>query len=171
MTDRCTLGHSATPIHGPSRDGAPSVSSKLLGHLVLALGRHVRQLHEEGHKAPREIEELTALVTFLVNVRHHPPSLAGEFGTNHHARMSNRLVLSKSEAAERLGISVRSIERLVAGGRLPQVQVGGLARVRVSDLEAFVNDLSPHAASPIDERRADHPGSRMFRTQPNDRSA
>ena len=56
--------------------------------------------------------------------------------------MPDRLLVTKAEAAERLGVSVRTIERLVATGRLPQVHVERLARFRVSDLEAYVNSLA-----------------------------
>jgi excisionase family DNA binding protein len=107
---------------------------------------------------PREVEELSALLTFLVSVRHHPPTVAD--GTIHHARMSSRLLLTKSEAAERLGVSVRSIERLVASGQLPQVQLGGLARFRASDLEAFVSGLPRHSTPQADGELANDQGSR-----------
>ena len=49
---------------------------------------------------------------------------------------------SIGEAAQRLCVSVRTVERLVATGRLPQVRVERLARFRVSDLEAYVNSLA-----------------------------
>ena len=47
----------------------------------------------------------------------------------------------KSEAAEQLGVSLRTIERLISAGRLPVVHVGGAARVRVADLGAYVQGL------------------------------
>jgi excisionase family DNA binding protein len=55
-----------------------------------------------------------------------------------HAGVTDRLLLTKPEAAERLGVSIRTVERLVAGGRLPQLHVGRAVRLRVSDLEAYV---------------------------------
>ena len=62
--------------------------------------------------------------------------------------MPDRLLVTKAEAAERLGVSVRTIERLVATGRLPQVHVERLARFRVSDLEAYVNSLAENRPTP-----------------------
>ena len=59
----------------------------------------------------------------------------------HHAPVPDRLLVTKSEAAERLSVSVRTVERLVATGSLPQVHVGRLPRFRVSDLEAYVRSL------------------------------
>jgi excisionase family DNA binding protein len=55
--------------------------------------------------------------------------------------VSGRLLLTKSEAAEQLGVSLRTIERLISAGRLPLVHVGAAARVRVADLGAYVQSL------------------------------
>lgn len=93
---------------------------------------------------PREVEELTALLMRLASIRQEPPTLTGEQATAHPVPMGNpdRLLVSKGEAAERLGVSVRTVERLVATGSLRQVHVERLARFRVSDLEAYVNTLT-----------------------------
>jgi excisionase family DNA binding protein len=57
------------------------------------------------------------------------------------ANVSGRLLLTKSEAAEQLGVSLRTIERLISAGRLPLVHVGAAARVRAADLGAYVQSL------------------------------
>jgi excisionase family DNA binding protein len=54
-----------------------------------------------------------------------------------------RLLTTKSEAADQLGVSVRTVERLITAGRLPLVHVEGAARLRVADLEAYVDALVP----------------------------
>jgi excisionase family DNA binding protein len=59
--------------------------------------------------------------------------------------MPRRLLITKSDAAEVLGISLRTIERLISSGRLPLVHVEGAARVRVTDLEAYVQSLEADA--------------------------
>jgi len=56
--------------------------------------------------------------------------------------MSDRLLVTKAEAAEWLSVSIRTIERLVATGRLPQVHVERAVRFRVRDLRAYVDGLS-----------------------------
>ena len=48
----------------------------------------------------------------------------------------------KHEGAQRLGVSIRTVERLVAASRLQQVQVERVARFRVGDLEAYVHGLA-----------------------------
>lgn len=47
-------------------------------------------------------------------------------------------MLKVSEAAGRLGLSVRMIHRLVATGDLPKVKFGKAARFRLSDVEALM---------------------------------
>jgi excisionase family DNA binding protein len=55
------------------------------------------------------------------------------------------LLITKSDAAEVLGVSLRTIERLISAGRLPLVHVEGAARVRLTDLEAYVQSLEADA--------------------------
>jgi excisionase family DNA binding protein len=75
--------------------------------------------------------------------------------------MVDRLLVTKAEAAERLGISVRTIERLVATGQLPIVHVERAARLRVSDLKAYVQDLTeaqpPSDTHPLRAHRGRRP--------------
>jgi excisionase family DNA binding protein len=47
--------------------------------------------------------------------------------------------LSLKEVAEILRISVRGVYRLFESKKLPCIKVGGLNRVRLSDLEAYMN--------------------------------
>ena len=72
--------------------------------------------------------------------------------------MSGRLLITKSEAAEQLGVSLRTIERLIAAGRLPLVHVEGAARVRVADLGAYVQGLDADDKTPSHPPRANDNG-------------
>ena len=126
----------------PPARRTPSQLPEILKHLTIALCRHVRHLHQEGLAVPPEIEELAALLICIARTRQASPITAGEPAAAHHVRMPERLLVRKSEAAERLGVSVRTIERLVATRQLPQLNVERLARFRVSDLEAYVNSLT-----------------------------
>ena len=114
-------------------------------HVTLALSRHVRQLQSEGIPVPREVEELTALLVHLARIRHCPPAVAVMDGIDHSAVVPDRMLVTKHEAAQILGVSVRTVERLVAAGRLQQVQVERLARFRIGDLEAYVHGLAEAA--------------------------
>jgi len=118
---------------------------EIVRHLTIALSRHVRQLHAEGAAVPREVEELTALLVHLARIRHCPPAVAVMDGNDHSAVVPDRMLVTKHEAAQLLRVSVRTVERLVATGRLQQVQVERLARFRVGDLEAYVRGLAEAA--------------------------
>jgi excisionase family DNA binding protein len=63
-----------------------------------------------------------------------------------------RLLVTKRDAAEQLGVSLRTIERLIAAGRLPLVHVEGAARVRVGDLEAYVESLEANGGLETDHQ-------------------
>ena len=61
-------------------------------------------------------------------------------------------LLTKHEAAELLGIGVRTVERLVSQGDLPHVRLGASSRAGVrflaDDLEEFVRTRTVPSAAP-----------------------
>ena len=118
-------------------------------HLTFALSAHLRRLHQDGRAVPREVEELTIYLIRSVSFRQEPPLAARGPSHGHDAHMSGRLLVTKGEAAERLGVSVRTVERLVATGRLPQVHIERSARFRVRDLEAYVDGLTGSASGDV----------------------
>jgi len=117
--------------------------SAVLTHLALAITRYARQLRNEGLPVPPTLDELAAFLTMYVRTRHAATGVAGEYGAPEDVPVMPRLLITKAEAAERLAVSVRTVERLITGGRLPLVHVEGAARLRVADLEAYVDALVP----------------------------
>jgi excisionase family DNA binding protein len=134
---RCQL--SADPAALEDLGGQPP---ELVRHLAVALSLHVRNLRHTGAAVPAEVEDLAGLLTRCVRTRPNATPVDGGSGAAHSRRVADRLLVTKGEAAERLSVSVRTIERLVAAGRLPLVHVERAARFRVSDLETYVHDLS-----------------------------
>jgi excisionase family DNA binding protein len=130
------------PTQATGADGDGAHVLEIVTHVTLALSRHVRQLHLEGVPVPREVEGLTAFLVHLARTRHVPTAVAVTDGIEHAAGVRDRMLVTKREAARTLGVSVRTVERLVAAGRLRQVQVERLARFRVRDLESFVHGLA-----------------------------
>jgi excisionase family DNA binding protein len=116
-------------------------SSEFIAHLVVALSRYLRHLRAEGGREPTQMEELIGALTDGVRVRHGVTLLDLWRAAYARSAMPKRLLITKSDAAELLGVSLRTIERLISAGRLPLVHVEGAARVRVSDLEAYVQGL------------------------------
>jgi excisionase family DNA binding protein len=137
-------------FHSGGPTPASAVCAEIMRHLTSALSGHVRRLHQDGLAVPREVEELTTFLVHIARTRQDPPLAADGRGTGHYAPMPDRLLITKGEVAERLSVSVRTIERLVANGRLPQVYVEHSARVRVKDLEAYVNSLTKSHPDAVD---------------------
>ena len=117
--------------------------SAVLTHLALAITRYVRQLRKDEIPVPPMIGELAAFLTLYVRTRQAATGVDGDYGTPRDVPVVQRLLITKAEAAEQLGISVRTVERLIAAGRLPLVHVEGAARLRSADLEAYVDALVP----------------------------
>jgi excisionase family DNA binding protein len=141
----------ASALHGSSGGQPPA---ELIAHLVIALSRYLRQLRAEGGRVPAQIEELIAFQTDRVRALHGVPTLDPWRAASDPSAMPRRLLVSKSDAAALLGVSVRTIERLIAAARLPLVHVEGAARIRVTDLEAYVQGLEANGGanpSPADE--------------------
>ena len=113
----------------------------------MALSGHLFRMHHSGLPVPREIEELANFLMSSARNRQGPTTGAHVDRSQHHAPMAIRLLLTKSEVAEQLSVSERTVERLVASGRLTQVYVEHSARIRVKDLEIFVESLAQSPAS------------------------
>lgn len=135
--------HSEDPTPTPALRAVGDLNQipDLVRHLTFALSAYVRRSHHEGLLVPREVEQLTSFLAHIARTRQYPPIYADGRETRHDAHMPDRLLITKGEVAERLSVSVRTIERLVATGRLPQVYVERSARFRVTDLETYVNSL------------------------------
>ena len=135
----------AMPPHlqrfAPVQHCGGQLPAELLAHLVIALSRYRRQLRAEGGRVPAQIEDLIGFLAERVKARHDVLMLDPWRAAADPSAMPRRLLITKGDAAELLGVSLRTIERLIAAGRLPLVHVEGAARIRVVDLEAYVQAL------------------------------
>lgn len=79
---------------------------------------------------PEERKALVELIRMVVAEMVPPPE---------------KLLISKSEAAKRLGVSSDRVAALVACGKLPSVAIGKREKIRPKDLEALIEkgDLNP----------------------------
>ena len=103
---------------------------------------------------PAQVEALIPFLTDPALALRDVTVLDSRRGACNPSAMPRRLLITKSDAAEVLGVSLRTIERLISAGRLPLVHVEGAARIRVSDLEAYVQHLQVDGgpyASPVDD--------------------
>jgi excisionase family DNA binding protein len=129
--------------------------SAVLMHLALAITRYVRQLRKDEIPVPPMIDELAAFLTLYVRTRQAVTGVDGDYGTSQDVPVVRRLLITKAEAADQLGVSVRTVERLISAGRLPLVHVEGAARLRVADLEAYVDALVPLDTEQSERANAD----------------
>lgn len=138
--------HASGTGPGQAGDNPRNQPAEIVGHLVVALSRYLRQLRLEGALAPAQLEELVILLANRANQCQDVPSDKALLDRSRtpvdRSLVPGRLLLTKCEAAELLGISLRSFERLVSAGCLPLVHLQGAARVRVADLETYVKGLS-----------------------------
>ena len=125
--------------------------SAVLTHLALAITRYVRQLRKDEIPVPPMIDELAAFLTLYVRTRQAVTGVDRTHSTSQDVPVLRRLLITKAEAADQLGVSVRTVERLIAAGRLPLVHVEGAARLRVADLHAYVDALDP-----LDTEQSEH---------------
>jgi excisionase family DNA binding protein len=135
----------ALPQHG---NGGGQPPAELIAHLVVALSRYLRQLRADGGRVPVQVEALITFLTDTARALQDVTVLDSWRSTFNRLAMPRRLLITKADAAEALGVSLRTIERLISAGRLPLVHVEGAARVRVADLEAYVQGLQADSPNP-----------------------
>jgi excisionase family DNA binding protein len=92
--------------------------SVVLTHLAVAINRYVRQLRKEGLPVPSMVEELAAFLTMYVRTRQAGTGVTGDYRPPQDVPVVRRLRITKAEAAEQLGISVRTVHRLIAAGEV-----------------------------------------------------
>jgi len=56
--------------------------------------------------------------------------------------LTQELLITASDAADRLALSASAVYRLLKRGALPSVKIGKSRRIRVADLEAFAERLA-----------------------------
>jgi len=121
-------------------------------HVAAALSSHFHWARDNGYRPPPELLDLADRC--LKGAR------GGQAGTavdaiadRADAAPVTALLLSYRQAAAVLGVSVRTITRLVAAGELPSVHVGGIVRIRREDVESYVASLaSRHLADRIEHK-------------------
>jgi excisionase family DNA binding protein len=119
-----------------------------MAHLALALTRYARHLRQDRLSVPPAIDELAALVLRCARARPTTTRVDDEEPRTQGGAVVRQLLLTKAEAAESLRVSVRTVERLIASGQLPLLHVEGASRLRLADVEAYVDSLSQAESAP-----------------------
>ena len=117
--------------------------SEFLTHLAVALTRHARRLRQDRLSVPPAIDELASVLVHCARMRPAATLMDEEELATQDGAVARRLLVTKAEAAEYLSVSVRTVERLVAAGQLPLLHIERASRLRLVDLEAYVDSLIP----------------------------
>lgn len=107
-------------------------------HLAVAIRAHCNRAVEVGLRVPAELRQVEAMMMSAraSRGRRVPPVEVPPPARN--PEVVRRLV-SYSEAAAMLCCSVRTVKRRVAAGQLRPVRDAGIVRLRIADLDAFIN--------------------------------
>jgi excisionase family DNA binding protein len=112
-------------------------------HLATALRAHQVWCRDNGIPVPDDIRSLLEIALAHDRERQGPTPVGDSGELLHAALMQSKLAVTYAETADRLGVSKRTVERMVERGELQSVDVGGAPRIRVVDLEAYVASLAP----------------------------
>jgi len=116
------------------------VSAELAGHLALAIGQHRQWAARTGLQLPAGLSEFEQHLTTRATRGQRGTPLDDLWQVRDGADVTRRL-LTYEDTARALTCSERTVKRLVAGGQLTAVRLAGAARIRVADLDAYVDGL------------------------------
>jgi excisionase family DNA binding protein len=118
-------------------------------HLAAALAAHAHKCRHNGRPLP---PALTALLDgWTATGGQTRPSSPGPRAAGESDAMS-ALAVNYRDAGDLLGVSYRTVRRLVAKEVLPAVDVGGCRRIRTADLLDYVERLGQETGSAIARR-------------------
>lgn len=100
--------------------------------LAVALGAHLRQRRSNGRHVP---VDLAALLDALVAYSGQERPKLGDL-----AAAADPQLMSYQDAAQQLGVSARSVRRMVASGRLASVAAGRRRLIPAAEVARFVED-------------------------------
>jgi excisionase family DNA binding protein len=118
------------------------VPPELAGYLAVAVRRLGEELRRNGDRLPPLVAEFGVAMTQRATAGHGVPDVTGLRHEVEGVR-DGALLLTRDGAAWLLGVSVRTVSRLVAAGELRPVKVLGATRFRRDDIEAWAAALTP----------------------------
>lgn len=119
-------------------------SGELAGHAAVALRRHRQWAATQGLRMPDGFTDLEDAFASRAN-RGQTGTPMDDLWQVIESRPMAPQLLTYDAAASVLAVSERTVKRLVASGDLNAVRIGGGARIRTADLDAYVAALTPHS--------------------------
>ncbi len=115
----------------------------VLAHLALALARHEKACARDRICVPAELVAVREFLTAAATTRQDATPFAAPAPPADADTVTDKLLLTKRETAALLGVSVRTVERLVSSGSLSPVRVSGSVRILRADLDTYLTTLHP----------------------------
>lgn len=117
------------------------IPAGLAGHLAVAMGEHHKWAMRARVELPPGWLELQGLLADKARRGQRGTPLDDLWGVRHGDSVSPRLV-TYADAARMLACHERTVKRLVSAGDLVPVRIGGLARLRVTDVDTYIDRLT-----------------------------
>ncbi len=124
-----------------------TLTAEVAGHVCIALQQHRKWARTACLAVPDELDELERALAIRARRGQEGTPLEDLWSVRHAQTMSPRL-LDYAAAATVLGVSERTVKRLVAAGALTPVRVLGAARLRVDQVDDYLARLTAESLTP-----------------------
>ena len=124
-----------------------TLTAEVAGHLCLAVQQHRQWARRAGLALPDELDQLERALATRARRGQEGTPLEDLWSVRHAQTMSPQL-LDYAATAQVLGVSERSVKRIIATGDLTAVRIGGSSRVRVEQLDDYIARLAAESLHP-----------------------
>jgi len=124
-----------------------ALSAEVSGHLAVAVLEHLRACKRLGLATPPELPDLVRELANRATRGQDGSPLSDLWQVRQSSGMSSKLV-SYADAAKVLGVSPTTVKRLVRSGDLTPVHLLGSARLRVCDIDEYIERLAQNTSTP-----------------------
>ncbi len=124
-----------------------TMSAEVAGHVTIAIQQHRAWARRAGLALPEELPEIERALAIRAR-RGQTGTPVEDLWQVRHAEQVSPKLLSYAATATVLGISERSVKRIIATGDLRPVKIGGSSRIRVEDVDGFIDRLTAESLTP-----------------------
>jgi len=116
---------------------AIAIDPALASHVAVALRRHREVLRQTGRSEPDGLADLEAFAVEVVTSTQQASDSVSA-GDRPQTGVHNREYLSRRDISQIAGVSLATVDRWLASGRLRSSRCGRIRRVARSDLDQFI---------------------------------
>lgn len=131
-------------VHARERRGLPMVMSpsvEAAAYIIHAIRERGLQSRRNGIAVPKGVADIERALALGVTAGHSGSGPAMLARTEQIEVMKPRLIRYET-AAELLDVSVSTLKRRIAAGDLHPVSIGDTPRIRVAELDEYINGLT-----------------------------